>query len=435
MPAYDIEHTDDRDRRTHRRSGADVLIVGQDVPSLAAARALAKAGYRVIVGDGGEASPVRYSNACHEVWEHPSVLEPGAFLIALDRFLRRRPEITHVMPIGERTIALLARERRLLPPRVRVASAPASTVITSLHKPSLYTLAAELGVPVQPWALAADRVSLREAADSVGYPCLVRPAVGASEPMPGGRRAVICSDATALGQELPAWPSEHVRLIVQRYAPGQRHGIAFAARRGRVLGLVDTTVTRTGSTDGTGPLVEGVSVDPDARLVRHTSALIERLRYTGIGLARFVVHDGEPHLLELSPRFGVALGLVQDLGLDLATGALELADPASTWTPPAGWSYRPGMRYAWTTGDLRTLRASRSRGLADGRRTARWLVRSVEAAARADVHATWSLSDPRPMAATLAGALPFGPWRRPPPERIPRLPAFDPTIPATSRAR
>ncbi len=67
---------------TIEKAPGSVLLLGNHLPSLAAARSLTAAGYRVIAGDGGEFSTVRHSRDCAEVWDHPRISREGEFLAA-----------------------------------------------------------------------------------------------------------------------------------------------------------------------------------------------------------------------------------------------------------------------------------------------------------------------------------------------------------------
>jgi biotin carboxylase len=324
-------------------------------------------------------------------------------MVALLDFLARRPEIGVVLPLRPRYLKLLGAARDQLNGRVLLAMADSEIVEACLDKQRMYAIAGEAGVPYQPLAVATDRAELVAAADTVGYPCIVRPVEDTDPPMPGQRKALICHDRDALQRTFVTWPETHSQLLVQRFAHGPRHNVHFAAHRGRIIGRVQTTALRTDALDGTGLGVEGMSVQSDERLEQHCDALIGKLGYTGVGLAQFLVPaEGEPSFLELNPRHGTALAFIQHLGLDLANAAIGLAAPGETWTIPEGFEYPVGQRYAWTSKDISGLRGMRSRGQLDLVEALRWFRRAARAAIRADVHLTWSARDPMPTLAVYA---------------------------------
>jgi hypothetical protein len=108
-----------------------VLLLGNYLPSLVVARVLAADGYRVIGGDGGEFSTLRYSRACDQIWPHPPVHREPEFLDALEGFLDSHPEVGLVVPLQERYVGLLARQRARFSDRVTIASPSPQTVLTA----------------------------------------------------------------------------------------------------------------------------------------------------------------------------------------------------------------------------------------------------------------------------------------------------------------
>lgn len=400
---------------SRQRSAPDdrpaVLLVGNYLPSLAAARALARAGHRVIAGDGGEYANVTRSRSCHEVWVHPPAHDREAFLAALLGLLAARPDIRAVLPLRPDYVALLADHRDALPAGVAIASPQPEVVRACLDKERMLALAVEVGAPVRPTRTAHDRDALLAAADATGYPCVVRPADETGGRLSRGRKAAIVADRADLERQVPTWPAKVDALIVQSFVDGPRHNVHFLAREGRILARYQTTSPRTDRIDGTGLGVETTSVADDPRLVAACDALVGALGYTGAGLVQFLVPaSGEPHFLELNPRHGSGIGFAIHEGLDLVTGSVTLA-ATGDWTPPPGWRTRPGRRHVWTSRDLFGLMWSRAHGDIDRRGALRWLRRTVRAGARAHVHATWRLSDPMPSLVVYAHLLRDRPWR------------------------
>jgi biotin carboxylase len=219
---------------------------------------------------------------------------------------------------------------------------------------------------------------------------------------------VVLRDGDDLAAAFPAWPPGHASLLVQRYAPGRRHNIHFAAREGRILARAETTALRTDRRDGSGLGVEGISVPLHEALNHDADRLVAVLEYTGVGLIQYLVpHDGPPHLLEMNPRLGTALAFIQHLGLDLARAACALATGDPVWSPDPSYRHAVGRRYVWTSKDLNGLIVSRDQGRLAPGEGARWVRRLLRAALRADAHLTWSWRDPRPsieLARTLLSA-------------------------------
>jgi predicted ATP-grasp superfamily ATP-dependent carboligase len=392
-----------------------VLLLGNYMPSLTAARSLAASGYRVLAGDGGEFSTVGLSRHCRGIWEHPPVRNGDQLVRALAAFLSERPDIRIVLPLQERYVELLATHGHELPSDAVVAMPARDVVLTCLSKARMYALAAEAGVPHPASRVVLDLASLRAAGRELGYPCVVRPVTGSAGSLPGEAKAVVCRDAAELDRRFETWPLGHQALMVDVYVSGPRINVHFAAARGRVIARVQTMALRTDRLDGTGIGVEGISLTPDPAIDSSTRILCERLGYTGVGLAQFLrPESGPPRFLELNPRLGIALALVRRCGLDLPLAACRLALDADGWDVSDDVPYPVGMRYAWTSWDLHALGAARARREIGCREALQWLVRTARAAARADVHATWDPRDPLPTIAIYAQWLPGGPWKRTP---------------------
>lgn len=388
-------------------------MVGNYLPSLSVVRSLVAAGHRVIVGDGGEYSPVRHSRHCHELWQHPPIRRGDDFLAALNELLAGRPEIGIVLPLLSNYLECLARNHDRLPATPVVAMPQPEVVLACLDKDRMYALARDAGVPHHPVERAHTRAELATACERVGYPCVVRPTSDTDVHLPGDRKAVIWRDQPAMERDLQAWPESLASLLVQRYAPGLRHNVFFAARAGAIIDQVHTRILHTDRADGTGLAVDGITIAPDPRLARSSAALVERLGYTGVGFAQFLVPDeGEPHFLELNPRHAGSTAIAAHCGLDLALAAVELATGTGAWQVEAGFRYPVGRRYVWTSRDLYSLSMAVSRSEVGARRALAWLARSLGSAIRADVHLTWSLRDPLPSLAVYAHLLTLGPWRR-----------------------
>ncbi|MFN8623856.1 MAG: ATP-grasp domain-containing protein [Chloroflexota bacterium] len=402
--------------RVHRDPGpsprGSVLLVGNYLPSIAVARALAAQGYHVIAGDGGEYSTVFASRACHEVWRHDPSRAPGVFLGELLALLAARPDIRVVMPLITDYVEIVAGHRPELPPGIVVASPQPEVIEVCLDKARMLELVRSAGVPERPTLTAGDAEGVLAAAREVGLPCVVRPGAETGTHLPHERKALICEDEAAVRRAVEPWPPGIPSLMVQPYVDGPRHNVYFAAREGRIVGSVQSRIVRTDRHDGTGTNVEAIILASQPRVTELSEAIVGRLGYTGVGLLQFLVPaTGDPHFLELNPRHGAGVAFMIAAGLDLATAAIELARPGGTWAPPAGWSPPVGLRYAWVSRDLYGLLAGRERAEVSPAEGRRWFRNLVRSGVRADVHGTWDLHDPAPTLTVYRHLLRDRPWR------------------------
>ena len=375
-----------------------VLLLGNYRPTLVAARALARDGFRIVLGrdHDGEGS-AQFSNCVHEIWDHPP-LDGGsssAFRCELETLLAARPDLKVVYPISEAFVRWCAEHDAALAVRVLVASPAAKTVLQCLDKWRMVELAREVGAPCLPFAVAETLPHLYAAADEIGYPVVVRPLSHLVRL--GDKKAIIAADHEALRAALPAWPAGQQRLLIQQFARGARHNIYFAARSGEAFRCLQLRSIRTDSRDGTGVSVEGEIVAPSPHLVDQLNRLIRPLDYTGIGCIQFIIdpRDGSTCFLELNPRIAGSHRCAECDGMGLTRLAIGLA-AGSRERDRTPFSYRAGRRFAWTYGDLRSLKTAISKKEISAGEALRWLGQTAATFARADFHLTWDWRDPLP---------------------------------------
>ncbi len=365
-----------------------VLVLGDYRQTLTVVRALADRGMQVVAGcEEGRRPQVRYSRRIDEVWMHPPIDDAftAPLLEAIERF---GPDV--LFPVGDREIAWFAAHDRELPP-IPIAAPDRAVTSECQDKTALMQRAADVGVGHARFRLVSGLDELHAVVEDFGLPCFVKP----HDPLLRlfGAKGVRLEQRGDLTERFGAWPSDHRRLIVQRFAHGPRHNVYFAADRGRLLGSVEVTIIRTDSLDGTGLAVDGEVVDPSESLRRDTASLVEDLKYTGVGCTQFLVaEDGTTSFLELNPRLGANYAVAHAAGLDLASIAVDLAlgNDVAVATP------RSGIRYAWSLGDLEGLKEAVRQRAITLRGALRWLRATLRSLWHADVHVTWRWNDPLP---------------------------------------
>lgn len=384
--------------------GEVVLLVGTYRPAVAAARALDRRGRRVIAGKGPDlvniegSGGVEVSRHVRRVWRHPDPLAtPKAFLSAIVRKVERLGEPVYVFPFFDPVLVLLSQARDRLPQNARLVAPPAEVVETCLDKVRFLDEVEAAGLPSLPRATVTSLVELREAMDGIGR-VAIRPLAPRTRLL--GHKAILCTTPTELARALPVWPDGHERLLIQRLARGPRLNVHFAAREGRLLGYVEVVAVRTDRVDGTGLTVEGHTQPTTTGVVAQMERLVGRLRYTGVGLAQFIVTDAtDAHVIELNPRLGSVYVIAERQGLDLANLAVDLAAGLDVPDVPSA-AQRGRITSAWTLGDLAGLIHESLGGTTTLRTGTAWLRRLVATALCADVHATWSWQDPMPAVVT-----------------------------------
>lgn len=365
-----------------------VLILGDYQQSLVVVRSLARAGYRVMVGETARRAACGLSRYAHEKWVHPDTSEAAPFLAALDELLAARADIQCIFPVGESDLVVLIGAHGSLAGRVRLVMPAPEVAALCLDKPRSYAVAAEVGIPLPAGEMADTPAELDEKIAALGLPLVFK--CPDSSRLIDEEKAVICASEP----DLQRWRQElhsSCPLLVQRLAPGERHNCHFLADQGRLTAYFQQRVTRTDKPNGTGFGVAGVSVAPDPELRRQVTALIRRLAYTGVGCVQFLVDEasGTHVFLEINPRLDATCELPYKCGLDLPLLAL---DPGRA-TPK---DYPLGRRFYWPLGEARGLMQRLKRGTISRAELARAPFRMLGSLFRARHNLTWDWRDPLP---------------------------------------
>ncbi len=376
-----------------------VLLIGNYRPSLTIARSLSQLCWRIELGvsDSSERnSSADRSRYVADVWRHPSIHHsPAQFEASLRDYLSSRPDIAAVFPVHEDAVHLLSKLHAQTPFASPVVSTDFATVTQCLDKPRMFERCREIGVAHAASETVANANDLRLAVEKIGFPCVVKP-TGSAHFLFGLHKAIKVFDWKEFDDVFAEWPQEQSRLIVERHVGGPRHNIYFVAHQGRLLGAVEVKILKTDRSDGTGAAVKGMTVAPSEALCMDTERLVQSLGYTGVGCTQFMCDRQGHSFLELNPRLGANYAIAHQAGLPLAPMALELALGNEGTSPSPLWSYRQGLRFAWTTGALGGIRFELRQGWISRTKAVKQILDALIDGVRAPVHITWSYRDPRP---------------------------------------
>lgn len=348
--------------------------------SLAAARALAAAGWRVGVGapdGGGLAAGSRHVRRRHEV---PAPGGDGErFAGAVARAVREGAYEVVFASTDAGLLALSAVRERV--PAV-VAHPPHAALLRALDKLELTRAARRAG-------LAVPRTALPDGGAPLAPPAIVK------ERLPGDRplEARIVACAGELRDAVGRLRADGREAIVQEVVHGRLVALTVVCDAdARPVARVQQEALRTWPGD-VGRSVRARTVAVDEPLAARVAALLADLRWSGLAQLQFIAPpDGAPRLIDLNGRFygSLALALAAGVNLPATWAALALGRPA-----PEG-DGRPGARYHWLQCDLRQARQERRGGSVwtDALGCLAWAVGARRC--------TWHPSDPVPAARALA---------------------------------
>lgn len=207
--------------------------------------------------------------------------------------------------------------------------------LDSIDKGRLARRAAALGLPVPPGESVADAAAAVRAADALGYPVIVRPAVGWASK--GVRVCAHATEVRAAMAELPRLaafvPASAQPALVQRFIRGQSVNRAALAWEGREVAGFSRLRLRPPPEDlGAGSVSRYVALPEIAASNRR---LVAALGASGFVATQYLLdaQTGHAYLIEINRRMVPATHTGGQVGVDLAA-ALAAALEGREWCGP-----------------------------------------------------------------------------------------------------
>ena len=291
--------------------------------ALAAVRALAAGGYRAAVTVSGGRSLAAASRFCAKRVEVPSVgTDPTGFAAAVQQELSTGSYLT-VLPITEAVLLALDLPLRPLISKVAITAA-----------------AARAGIPTPPSRIFGSAQDLRDAADGLAYPIVIKPDIKTRLAMRADDAASVRSADLADGI-----------LVTQLFLDEKLRGVVGLMWRGKLVSAVHMTYERIWPIP-CGTVTAGQTVPPDVDLESGLERLLSD--YSGI----FHVDLAGPYLLDLNPRVHAAVTLGVSAGVNVVAQYCDLLRGAPVEPARA----KAGIRYRWVEADIRSLAHAARRG-------------------------------------------------------------------------
>jgi predicted ATP-grasp superfamily ATP-dependent carboligase len=343
------------------RGGKGVVLVsdgvdGRSRSAVATVRALAAAGYRPVVAVSGGRSAAAASRSCAGVVHLPPAGSPG-YRRAVEVYLAERPG-AHVLAASDVVLVALGR--------------PGADLV---DKAALSERAAAAGLQVLPTRAFDDVDALRNAADTLACPVVVKAAVKTSS-----------TDVTRKvdsARDLPAaLGSLSGPVVVQPFTGGEMRAVCGVIADRRLLAAVHQDYIRTWPPD-CGTASAAVTTDPNLELEARLTELLAR--HQGVFQVQLIGN----HVIDVNPRVYGSLPLAVAAGANLPAIACRATDGNF---PGRVIRARPGVRYRWLEGDVRRI-------VHDVRMGALSLPAGVRALRprRGTAHSIESLKDPGPV--------------------------------------
>ncbi|MHA7293297.1 ATP-grasp domain-containing protein [Arthrobacter sp. HLT1-21] len=363
---------------SHEGPRALVISTSRDRGALAAVRSLRQSGWLVGVGTPDDGGMLGASAACSARHVVPRPRQDGS---AFTEGVRRAVALGSydvVFGGGDDWMAALATYRDDIP--THVAHPPAAVVDAALNKVDLTARAHRLGLAAPRTVPATDQ-TMTEWRGPVVVKCLSHWAHGQTRPH--RIEAKLFPDVVSAGPQIDRVRKAGAEPILQKPVQGHLGALIGVFHDGRLNGRVQQVTSRLWPTpNGVSTRAETVPVDEE--LAARAEALLSDLDWWGLVELQFLIDDdGVHHLIDLNGRFfgSMALTNASRPGLTDLWGRLVLGENVEKLADAT-----PGMRYAWTAGDLRRASVERRGGpVADVVNTLRWAGRSR--------HSVWDVKD------------------------------------------
>lgn len=328
-----------------------LLTDGDQRSTLAAVRALGRAGHEVFVAESSAGSLASRSRHCRGTVVYPSPYEQEAGFVSALAGAARRLGIELVLPMTDITSAVLAENKDTFTAPARVAVPDAESFWRASDKNALHRLADRLGVPT-PTTHYIERGEQMPPVTDVPVPCVIKPARSRVRTREGWvKTAVLRADsADEAASFMRSRPELRHGCMIQRVVEGEGVGLFALCDRGepRLL-FAHRRLREKPPWGGVSVLREAVPIDQLA--ADYATRLLRALSWHGVAMVEFKRErtTGKPILMEVNARFWGSLQLAIDAGANFPVEAVKLwlGEPVAAQT-----TYRVGVRSRWLLGDL-----------------------------------------------------------------------------------
>jgi predicted ATP-grasp superfamily ATP-dependent carboligase len=332
-----------------------LVLDGNQNQAVACVRSLARAGHTVYVGESASWSKAGWSRACSGEFRYPAPRQHlDAFVDAVANFVRKRPD-TLVLPMTEATTLPLSIHRTfLISAGARLILPNHEDLCRAFDKAQSTLLACRLGVPVPKTTLTTTIEEARAAAQSNGFPLVLKPY--ASEQLSEGKlrqggRPRYVQDIERLQSTYDDVRRSSSAVLLQEFVPGHGTGYFALMNHGELRAEFAHTRVRDLYPSGSGSAVR-VSIHPTEQVRRFSLAILSALHWHGAAMVEFREHRDGVVFMEVNGRLWHSLALACYAGVDFP---LLLARMTEAGDAPSDSAYLDGVRCRWILGDLHHL--------------------------------------------------------------------------------
>ncbi|TVR03398.1 MAG: ATP-grasp domain-containing protein [Spirochaetaceae bacterium] len=293
-----------------------IVTYARSLMSLVIAHSLGKRQIEVYGCDDVDLTVMSFSRYVKKTFVHAPLDDPDRFLDDLLAKVKKfkpnddRPYV--LMPVFRET-ELIAQNRHLFEPHIRVAAPDHSSIARVHPKDHLAATAIALGVPAPyTWTVSSGE-EIDAIAPRLPYPVLIKP-----PDETGGRGIEVCVSQRDLRERTRTYSFDRWKLLlIQEFAPGEDYCLTVLFERGQLKASMAYKNLRKFPPDsGAGIVRETVD---DSAFLDVARDLLGPLHWNGIAELDFRWNgspDYPPQLIEVNPRFWAGLFQSVESGID-----------------------------------------------------------------------------------------------------------------------
>jgi predicted ATP-grasp superfamily ATP-dependent carboligase len=336
--------------------------------ALAAIRSLGRRGIEVTAADSTSFNSGFLSKYCsHRVIYPPPHRNKRKFVDSILRFVKNE-KFDLLIPVTDFTSIPIIEYKDEIEDYVKVAAPPYETAIKAIDKAQTIKIAQQHGIPCPKTFLVSDSDSLKEIAEDVRYPVVIKPRV---KVLWTEERAImlkvtpinyaynhddLIKKYAKISSQLDEFDVPHEFFLIQEFAKGEGYGVEVLMQNSESKALfVHKRLREYPITGGASTLRVSAR---NEKLEKYAVDLLGAMDWEGVAMVEFKLDEssGDAKLMEVNGRFWGSLPLAINAGIDfpylLYKSIVEKnVDPC--------FSYRAGTMQRWLIpGDLLWLFAS-----------------------------------------------------------------------------
>ena len=322
---------------------------GRSIATIPIVKSLAEKGIEVTCGEEYHACPAFFSRYVKHRIIYPSPeKEPDLFIQKMYDIVKK-DKYDLIMPVRDAATVLLSKHKEDFSKFTNIPVADYAIIMKGRNKAQTLKVAMENDIPC-PKTYFPEEQSLEEIRDSTGYPVLIRPCESS-----GSRGIRFVDSPKKLKYEYGNVRRQYGQTFIQEYIPTEEGRYTLHALLDQNSNPKATFVIKgvRGYPIKSGPVSLAESAE-NTDILEYGLSLLKALNWYGVAGVEFLFdkRDKKPKLMEVNPRFGNAVGLDIQSGVNLPYMLYRMAmgdniEPVFKYTVGIKWRWLLPQDILW----------------------------------------------------------------------------------------